>query len=87
MAIYFYQGSEVSSQALFHTTTLQLPRLSTMTPKPEQPKMRDRVLSALDALIQALSRAKDDRGIPPSQNALDSASSLLNTIRVSFLLF
>jgi hypothetical protein len=47
---------------------------------------RDGVLSTLDADIQVLSHAKDTCGIPPVQDAFDSAGALLTTIRVRSLL-
>jgi hypothetical protein len=56
-----------------------------MTPS-QQPKGRDGVLLTLDAAIQALGLAKDSCGIPPAQIAFGSASVLLATIRVRFLL-
>jgi hypothetical protein len=45
-------------------------------------KDRDRVLSTLNVLIQALDIAKDACGIPPAQIALGSAGVLLTMIRV-----
>ena len=42
----------------------------------------DGVLSTLDADIQVLSHAGGTSGIPPVQDALDSAGALLTTIRV-----
>ena len=46
----------------------------------------DGVLTTLDADIQVLSHAKDTCGIPPVQDAFDSAGALLATIRVCLLL-
>ena len=47
---------------------------------------RDGVLSALDADVQVLNHAKDTCGAPPAQDAFDSASTLLTTIKVRSLL-
>ena len=48
---------------------------------------RDGVLSALDADVQVLNHAKDTCGAtPPAQDAFDSASALLTTIKVRSLL-
>ena len=47
-------------------------------------KGRDRVLSALDIVIQGLNLAKDTCGIPPAQAAFGTVSALLTTIRVIF---
>jgi hypothetical protein len=45
----------------------------------------DGALSTLDADIQAINHAKDTCGIPPAQDAFDSAGAFLTTIRVCFL--
>ncbi|KAF9783190.1 hypothetical protein BJ322DRAFT_1110074 [Thelephora terrestris] len=42
---------------------------------------RDGLSSALDTDIQVITRARDTSGIPPAQDALDSAGALLTTIR------
>jgi hypothetical protein len=61
------------------------PRVLTMASS-QPPQGRDRVLSTLNVLIQALDIAKDVCGIPPAQIALGSASTLLTMIRVCFLI-
>ena len=50
-------------------------------------KQKGRALSTLDADIQALNHAKDTRDLSLAQDAFDSASTLLTTIRVRSLLF
>ena len=45
------------------------------------------VRSTLDADIQALDHAKDTCGLLPAQDAFDSSSALLTTIRVRSLRF
>ncbi|KAF9783184.1 hypothetical protein BJ322DRAFT_1110070 [Thelephora terrestris] len=42
---------------------------------------RDGLSSALDTDIQVITRARDTSGIPPAQDAFDSAGALLTTIR------
>ena len=53
-----------------------------MTSTSQRQKGRDRALPALDAVIQALSLAKDSCGIPPAQAVFGVASVILTTIRV-----
>ena len=48
----------------------------------QRQKGRDRALSALDAVIQVLSLAKDSCGIPPAQAVFGVASIILAMIRV-----
>ena len=48
---------------------------------------RDGIRSTLDADVQALDHAKDTCGLPPAQDAFDSSSALLTTIKVPSLLF
>ena len=48
----------------------------------QREKGRDRALSALDAVIQVLTIAKDSCGIPPAQAVFGIASALLTMIRV-----
>ena len=50
----------------------------------QRQKGRDRALSALDAVIQVLSLAKDSCGIPPAQAVFGVASALLAMIKVRF---
>ena len=53
-----------------------------MTTKSPQPKGRDRALSTLNTLIQALNLAKTSCGIPQAQVVFGSASVLLTTMKV-----
>jgi hypothetical protein len=55
-----------------------------MTSTSQRPKGRDRVLSALDIVIQGLDIAKDSCGIPPAQAAFGVVSALLTMIKVHF---
>ena len=62
-------------------------RISTMTDKPQQPKDRDGILSALNMAIEGLNFAKEVTGITPAKAAFGSVAILLAMIRVSFFLF
>jgi hypothetical protein len=53
----------------------------------QRPEGRDDVLTTLNVFIQTLDNAKDTCSIPLAQVAFDSASFLLNLIRVRFSLF
>lgn len=53
-----------------------------MATESPQSKGRERVLTALDTLIQILDVAKDACGIPPAQAAFGITSALLTIIRV-----
>lgn len=53
----------------------------------QEQKGPDVVLSTLDADIQVINRAKDAYGIQLAQDAFDSSSTLLTTIKVRPLLF
>ena len=79
-------GSGPSAQPAHHAVPSQLLRLSTMDPKSQRQKGRDRVLSSLNVAIEALNLAKDAAGIAPAQAAFSSVSALLTMIRVHFLL-
>ena len=58
-----------------------------MDSTPQRQEGPDGVPSTLDTDIQVLSHAKDTCGIPPVQDALDSAGALLATIKVCSLPF
>ena len=61
-----------------------LPRTSAMASESQGTKGRDRLLSALEIVIQGLNLAKDTCGFPPAQAAFGSVSALLTMIRVRF---
>ena len=58
------------------------PFVSIMETKSRRP---NGALSSLNAAVDALQLARDAVGTKPTKDALDSASVLLTTIRVSFL--
>jgi hypothetical protein len=74
-------GSRLARSVLPHSCSPHPPRVSTMASS-QPPKGRDRILSTLNVLIQAIDVAKDACGVPPAQIALGSASVLLTMIRV-----
>lgn len=49
-------------------------------------KRRDDALSSLNAVIGAAELARDTTNVTPARDVFDSASVLLNTIKVSFFL-
>jgi hypothetical protein len=63
----------------------QLPQVSTMASTSQGNDGRDGLSSTLDSDIQVINRARDTSGIPPAQDAFDSAGALLTTIRVRSL--
>ena len=63
----------------------QLPYLSTMETKSQQPKIHDDVPSALNSVIDALNFARDTTNVKSAKGAFGSASVLLTTIRVGFV--
>ena len=52
----------------------------------QQPKRQKGAISALNAAIEALDRAKEVSSIAPAKGLFDSVSVILALIRVSFLL-
>jgi len=52
----------------------------------QQPKGREGAISALNAAIEALNRAKEVSSITPAKGTFSSVSVILALIRVSFLL-
>ena len=56
-----------------------------MATKYKRPEGRDGALSSLNMAIDALNLAKETRGMTLAKHALDSASDLLATIRVSLV--
>ena len=86
VAVYSQQGPESSSQPACRTAFSQLPRVPTMATKSQRPKGRDGVLSSLNKAIDALDLAKETTGMVLAKTTFGSASNLLTTIRVSFLL-
>ena len=52
----------------------------------QQPKGREGAISALNAGIEALDRAKEASSITPAKRVFGSVSVVLALIRVSFLL-
>ena len=60
--------------------------ISTMETKPQLLKGNDPVLSSLNAAIGALDLASDATSLKSAKDAFKSASILLTTIRVGFLL-
>ena len=65
------------------TTSLQLPRVSTMIPKSQQQKEPDGALSKLNEAIEDINRAKDVSNVAPAKAVFGLTSDLLPTIRVS----
>ena len=78
-------GPGSSSQPLYHITSPLLPRVSAMDPTPRRPKRRDHNFSALTAAIEALDIAKESPSPKPATAVFGTVSTLLTTIRVSFL--
>jgi hypothetical protein len=76
-------GSGLSVQP--HTLSSHLPRTPTMASTSQSHDGRDGLSSTLDTDIQVITRARDTSGIPPAQDAFDSAGALLTTIRVRSL--
>ena len=57
-----------------------------MAPKPQRQKRRATTISSLNAAILTVNVAKDALGMTPAKAALGSISTILDTIRVGFLL-
>ena len=70
-----------------HAFTVLSPslRVLTMTPKSQQSKARDGVLSTLNVAIETLNLAKEISSITPAKVAFGSVSALLTMIKVRFL--
>ena len=64
----------------------QLPRALTMDANSQRPKHRHRVLSSLNAAIDAMNIAKDVMNITPAKAVFASVSVMLGMIKVHFLL-
>jgi len=74
------------SQPTAHTTTPQLPRVSTMEAGFQRPKERKGTVSSLNVAIDTVNLAKEISGIPLAKTAFDSVNALLTMIRVRRLL-
>jgi len=57
-----------------------------MDGKPQRPKDRAGIISALKAAIEAVDLTEKTSSIAPAKTAFNSVSTLLTTIRVCFLL-
>ena len=57
-----------------------------MESKPQRPKEREGVISALNAAIETLNLAKEISSITPAKAVFGSVSVILAVIRVSLLL-
>jgi len=87
MAANLCHGSGSSVQPSHRTAVSQLPRVSTMDAKTQQPKDREGAISALNAAVEALNLMKEIASVTPAKAAFGSVSVLLAMIRVSFVLF
>lgn len=76
-------GPGFTPQPPRHTVSSQLPLVSTMDPKSQQPKLRDDILSKLNEAIEDLNHAKEVSNVAPAKTVFGSTSALLPTIRVS----
>jgi hypothetical protein len=79
-----HQGSGLSSQPARSTVSSQLPRISTMST--ESQRRRDRILSSLNAAVEAMTIAKELASVTSAKVVFSSVSAILTMIRVGFLL-